>query len=73
MLKEAMLRLRILAESPEACDPARYGHPLVGDDYWILAGSWNTFHALICYLQFHISDFLNPVNQCVYRQSFITF
>ena len=47
MLKEAMLRLRILAESPEACDPARYGHPLVGDDYWILAGRWNTFHAPI--------------------------
>lgn len=43
MFKEWLLRLNIWFGSPDARDPERFGQQLIGDDFWILAGRWDTY------------------------------
>lgn len=45
--RELGVRVSLLSANSEWRDPALYGHPLVGDDYWFLAGRWDTFCAKV--------------------------
>ncbi|RKY17933.1 MAG: hypothetical protein DRQ55_14615 [Planctomycetota bacterium] len=43
MPSELWIRLGILLRRPWWRNPERYSHELISDDYWILAGRWDTF------------------------------
>ncbi|MEZ6016181.1 MAG: hypothetical protein R3F49_13765 [Planctomycetota bacterium] len=47
LLAEAAARVLMLSSNSSWRDPERYGHALVGDDYWLLAGRWDSFCAKI--------------------------
>jgi hypothetical protein len=42
-LNESAIRLSLIFPGSPWRDPERYAHPLVGDDFWLLSGRWNTY------------------------------
>ncbi len=50
---ELAVRVSLLSANSVWRDPALYAHPLVGDDFWLLAGRWDSYCGKIDPLRIH--------------------